>query len=119
MRLIGTRSQILGFLYLGLLQLPGLVCIMVWGSILCVFLILVAMGAGLLALGKPGCDSNLRCFAPAGHVCSGKCIEDTFFLYFRHSELVLKLPYVPGFFLESVFHAGRGQMRTKRNSNNS
>lgn len=45
-------SQILGFLYLGLLQLPGLVCIMVWGSILCVLLILIAMGAGFVALCK-------------------------------------------------------------------
>eukprot|EP00903_Cladosiphon_okamuranus_P016544 g15262.t1 len=45
-------STILGFLYLGLLQLPGLVCIMVWGSIACVVLILFAMGVGLTALSE-------------------------------------------------------------------
>lgn len=47
-----VASQILGFIYLGTLQLPGMVCCMVWGSICCVFLILLAMGYGFVALCK-------------------------------------------------------------------
>lgn len=43
--------QILGFVYLSMLQLPGSVCMMVWGSITCVFLLLLAMGYGLSELG--------------------------------------------------------------------
>lgn len=49
--------QIVGFLYLSLMHLPGTVCVMVWGSIMCVFVVLVAMGFGLVRLGMPG---NIR-----------------------------------------------------------
>lgn len=45
-------EQILGFLYLGLLQVPGTVCFMVWGSILCVFLLLAAIGYAFVQLGE-------------------------------------------------------------------
>ncbi|CAM9571680.1 unnamed protein product [Ectocarpus sp. 6 AP-2014] len=45
-------STILGFFYLGMLQLPGLVCMMIWGSIACVFFILVAMGFGFVSLSE-------------------------------------------------------------------
>lgn len=47
-----VAPQVLGFLYMGVLQLPGMVCCMVWGSILCVFLILLAMGYGFVELCK-------------------------------------------------------------------
>ena len=46
------RLQVLGFVYLAILQLPGFVWFMVWGSIAIVLLILLGMGYGLLKLGE-------------------------------------------------------------------
>ncbi|CAN0423665.1 unnamed protein product [Ascophyllum nodosum] len=43
-------ATVLGFVYLAILQLPGFVWFMVWGSIAIVLLILLGMGYGLLKL---------------------------------------------------------------------
>lgn len=51
--------QILGFLYLFLIRLPGSVCLIVWGSITCIFLLFLGMGFALVQLGEPLVEAQL------------------------------------------------------------